>query len=85
MITIKTEYNTEYPLSYDVYYENKKHLGYFRLDIDGYYYFEDIPNSGNWSSYALRQIADKLDEINKPYDDKVTEYFEDEKRKNNSR
>lgn len=85
MITIKTEYNTEYPITYNVYYKNQKLLGYFRLDIDGYYYFEDMPNSGNWSSYALRQIADKLDEINKPYDDKVNEYFENEKRKNNSR
>lgn len=85
MITIKTDYDVQYPITYNVYYKNQKLLGYFRLDIDGYYYFEDIPNSGNWSSYALRQIADKLDEINKPYDDKVTEYFEDEKRKNNSR
>ena len=84
MITITTNSEVEYPISYDVFWENRKHLCYFRLDIDGYYYFEDVPNSGNWTSYALRQIADKLDEINKPYDDEVNEFFENEKRKNNS-
>lgn len=52
------------------------HLGTFELDIDGYYYFwNKSENNGSWSSYSLRLIADKLDEINAPWKDKINEEF----------
>ena len=51
-------------------------LGYFIMDIDGYYYFDYVtaPN-GLWTSYSLRMVADLLEEINKPHEDKIKEYF----------
>lgn len=36
----------------------------------------EFPSKGGYlPSWFLRMIADKLDEINKPYDDQVKEYF----------
>lgn len=53
--------------SYDVYFNNGKYLGKFQLDINGdYYYMAKKALYGTyWSSYALRLIADKLDELNR--------------------
>jgi len=66
-------------VTYRLLTSNGKYIGFFELDVDGYYYFwnEDY-NTGSWSSNSLRIIADKLDEINKPYDDSVKEYFKKE-------
>ena len=54
----------------------EKHIGYFIMDVDGYFYFDHITtNEGFWTSYSLRMIADLLDEMNKPYDDRLKDYF----------
>jgi hypothetical protein len=38
---------------------------------DGYFYFWPEDNNGAWSSYHLRELADKMDEINKQWDEQV--------------
>ena len=55
---------------YEVHF-NKKRIGTFLIQDDGYYGFYTESDSGYWSSYALRLIADKLDEVNKEWDDQV--------------
>lgn len=55
---------------------NEKTLGHFIMQEDGYYIFCTQNSPEGWSSYALKLVADKLDEVNKPYDDSVKEYFE---------
>jgi len=57
-------------ISKKFYWDNGAYLGCTTLDIDGYYYFNTNVN-GNWSAYALRCIAEKLDELNKDWDEKV--------------
>ena len=47
------------------------------MDVDGYFYFWPT-NDGCWSAYIMRSIADKLDEVNKKWDDQITEYFNKE-------
>ncbi len=60
--------------------DTNKLLGFFDMNVDGYYYFIERSNShGYWSSNHLRIIADKLDELNKPIYDKLKQFFEDEK------
>jgi hypothetical protein len=55
-----------------VIYFNKKELGSIVSQEDGYYKFTPNKNSsGYWSSYGLRLIADKLDEMNKEWDEHV--------------
>ena len=54
-------------------YFNKKRLGAFVVQDDGYFGFYADEPSGYWSSYALRLIADKLDEMNKTWDDHIKE------------
>jgi hypothetical protein len=53
--------------SYNVYFNTGKYLGKFQLDVDGeYYYIVSKTTQGSyWNSYALRLIADKLDELNR--------------------
>jgi hypothetical protein len=55
---------------------NNKLIGYAIMDVDGYYYYEyTTQTNGFWSSHSLRMVADLLDEMNKPHDDNVKEYF----------
>ena len=51
------------------YAPNDKHIGYFVIDVDGFYYFFELKNAGHWASYQLRDIADKLDELNKEWEE----------------
>lgn len=53
--------------------EKGKKIGTFELSEDGYYYF--YTDGGFWQSWALKDIANKLDEVNKPFDDSVTAYM----------
>lgn len=42
------------------------------LDIDGYYYFEfDQSRTGWWQGWALRLIGEKMDELNKEWDEQM--------------
>jgi len=51
-------------------------IGNFIMDVDGYYYFVyDTTQNGLWTSYSLRMVADLLDEINKPHEENIKEYF----------
>jgi hypothetical protein len=50
-------------------------VGIFYLDASGFYYWEHS-GYGYFASNTLREIADLLDEINKPYNKQVEEYFE---------
>lgn len=66
---------------YKAFTLNNKYLGTFELDVDGnYHYWQDKSLNGAWSAYQLKAIADKLDEINKPYKETVDEYFNQERR-----
>ena len=66
---------------YRVLTNNDLFIGTFELDESGFYSFWN-PNhvAGSWSSYSLRMVADKLDEINKPFQETVDEYFDQERR-----
>ena len=55
---------------YAVYF-NKKRLGAFVIQDDGYFGFYPDDLKGYWSSNALRLIADKLDEINAAWDEYI--------------
>jgi hypothetical protein len=69
---------------YEVVVESNNNLvGYFIQDVDGYYYFGEYqPNKGgNWSDYVLLELGTKLRELNKPWDDHLSNVFS----KNNSK
>jgi hypothetical protein len=62
--------------SYSVQTITGKEIGSFQLDSNGSYYFwEKSDLSGCWSAYTLRAIADKLDEVNKPFEKELELYF----------
>jgi hypothetical protein len=63
------------PTGYQVHYGEDNPIGDFIMDHDGYYYFYLTNEHGTWSAHSLREMASKLDEINKPWDDYVKGYF----------
>jgi len=50
-------------------------IGIFIRSDDGYFYYDDTGRHGLSAAYSLRMIADLLDEVNKPWDDQINEYF----------
>lgn len=56
---------------YDVITKNDLMIGSFIRDVDGYFYFWADRNDGAWTSYVLRELSDKLNELNKVWDDQV--------------
>lgn len=51
----------------------KKCIGEALMLKDGYYHFLPPPEHGTLAPYALRVIANLLDELNKDWNDEVTE------------
>lgn len=64
-------------LAYIAYHDNGVKLGEIIMSEDGYYVFFPELREGFWEAYVLRQIADKVDEMNKPWDDQVKQFFAD--------
>lgn len=65
---------------YNVHTSTNKFLGTFELDESGFYNFWCSGREGSWSSHSLRLIADKLDDINKPFEEELKKYFDQEAR-----
>ena len=67
--------------SYKVLTDTGVELGSFQIDCSGSYgYWRNETSWGFESSYILRAIADKLDEVNKPLDDLQKLYFTNERK-----
>lgn len=54
---------------YKVYFGNGRHIGEFLRKEDGFFDYWPTQEAGYWPAYALRAIADKLDELNKDWAD----------------
>ena len=47
-------------------------MGEILMSEDGYYNFwPDLHRGGYWPSYILRMLADRVDEMNKPWDEEI--------------
>lgn len=58
-------------------YLGGKRIGRFLMDESGYFgYWPDEKLTGYWSSHSIRIVADKLDELNKDWDDHVVQSLE---------
>ena len=58
---------------YDVIYENGVKLGHLLREVDGFFvwYPPHPSNGGAWNSHIIRNIANKLDELNKEWEEFV--------------
>ena len=54
-----------------VFASNTVKAGEILLMDDGYYQFWPEPISGYWPTWALRQVADRVDSMNRLWNDKV--------------
>lgn len=70
---IRTEKITRDHRVYHFYYVNEAFLGTAERDESGFYnfYFAE-ENRGYWTAHALRLISDKLDELNREWNDYIT-------------
>lgn len=66
-------FDTTEPNEVGVTAPNGKYIGCMFPLEDGYYYFFPNSTSGAWAGWWMRQIADKLDELNKPWEDHINE------------
>jgi hypothetical protein len=54
-----------------VYKNNRKYVGSFERDVDGYFYYwmpQLLPTQGFIPACHLKLLADMLDELNEPWD-----------------
>jgi hypothetical protein len=58
-------------------YFNTKHIGSFVRDVDGFFYYSPNSEGGIWAEYELREIADKLKEMNKAWNEEIERVFSD--------
>lgn len=63
---------------YEVYYNERVLIGELIVGLDGFYGFHLSRGYGRWESAVLREIADKIDELNAPWEKNINEYFEKE-------
>ena len=52
---------------FEVRLGGKNSVGQFLMDVDGFFYYFPIENGGAWTAWIMRAIANKLDEINAPW------------------
>ena len=51
---------------YKLLFDKDINLGFFVQDVDGYFYWDNINNcKGLYSDYILRELSEKLIELNK--------------------
>lgn len=63
---------TEVPAgTYSVTYHNGVSLGELYREIDGFFVFSPILRGGFWEAAPMRTIADKLDELNAPWENEL--------------
>ena len=61
---------------YQLKFENDADLGEFVMDIDGYFYwYPGEPKRGCYPDYIIKEIYEKLTELNKEFDLKIKEKF----------
>lgn len=58
-----------------LYFSNGALLGEVLAGDDGFYCFWPELNGGFWEAYVLKAIADYLDELNKPVQKDIGDYF----------
>lgn len=56
---------------YVVTHDNGTPVGELYQEVDGYYVFHPIHRQGYWDEMSLRQIVDKMQELNAPWDAQV--------------
>lgn len=73
---IKLTKLSEYQYSANL--QNGKFIGYFERDVDGYFYW--WPNlkeeEGCWPASLILELAKKLKEVNRPYEEELNSFFE---------
>lgn len=64
--------------NYQMFWNDSIEIGRAIIEVDGFYYFLPNQNGGGlWQAYVLKAVAEKLDELNLEWDNKIKQYFEE--------
>lgn len=61
---------------------NKKPLGEFYQDVDGFFYYIPAKEYGFYSEQFLQALLFELQQLNAPCKENIRKYFENESKKN---
>ena len=70
LIKSKTHPETNKVVEYKVELEDGPYVGDIYLEVEGFYVFSPLTR-GYYESHDLRKVADKLEELNKEWMDKL--------------
>jgi len=59
----------------ELYFEDRVYLGFVYQEVDGFYVFDPKREGGVWQAHELREIADILNELNKPWKEHIDNFF----------
>jgi hypothetical protein len=59
----------------ELYFEDRVHIGNVYQEVDGFYVFDPKREGGVWQAHSLREIADILDNLNKPWEEHIENFF----------
>lgn len=65
MTELVVNYTLEEDGHWSVVMNNGVYCGTFEMDVDGYFYYLPVDFVGYWPSWFMKDLANKLDEINK--------------------
>lgn len=79
MVTKVLTYESAREGELKVIHSNGKHFLDLIQDVDGFWYLwlESKGSGGTIPGYILQELADKLDELNKPEEEIINKYFEE--------
>ena len=60
-----------------VHYTNDVKMGELLVNDDGYLVFFPELRGGYWSDWNLKELADKMIELNVPWDKELNSYFDE--------
>lgn len=64
-----------------IFSPNQKVVGKFILDVDGFFYFWPEREDGAWSSWSMKEIAEMMEDMNREWEEKIKEHFEEKTKK----
>jgi len=61
--------------AFDAFAENGAKIGQILREVDGFFVFYPEQRAGYWPAYMLREVSNKIYELNEPVEKQINDYF----------
>ena len=62
--------------AFDAFAENGVKIGQILREVDGFFVFYPEQHGGFWPAHMLREVSNKLYELNEPWEKQINDYFD---------